>query len=1023
MQDRFIIENGTLVSFKGEEHSVIIPEGVKVIGKEVFRGMAWITDVTLPEGLVGIEDSAFKGCRQLKSIGFPTSLKSIGELAFHRCHSLEEVILPEAVTSLGKGTFLYCDGLETIIAPGAKKLGTQAFANCTHLRSITLNSRIDCSNFKNDVFTGCLGIKEISLSDGYSYHTDNLINALISDGEVHPVVRAAAESLYRSIEIEDGVLFKLHVDLRTFELPEGIKAVGKGCFLDKKGIVSITFPESLERIGSNAFGNCISLEQITLKDPHVTVEEGAFRGCSSLKRVVIGDRIYTLGGIDCAGGTPRIIRQISDQLISDFYISGKVLMSYTGSEERVTVPEGVEVIGESCFEGNERLDRVLLPDSVREIHENAFRNCICMQSVVMPEGLRAIRRSAFENCRKLIRFNVPAGLEEVGFAAFRGCVSLETEGFETGTPAAVRVPDRVYGENDIPAYRYCFDGSFTELVPDKPGIIGKYAFSVCPELRSVVINAPGCIVEKYAFEKCGSLKKIKVTAGRIEKGAFSFCRELEEAEIDGVTELEEEVFAGCSSLKKIRLPEGLSRIGRRCFDECTSLPGFDFSGIRHIGERAFERCDSLKEVRLIKAEVGYHAFADCAGLETILLDGETRLQSGAFFGCTFADRVVFCGTEYPFSEFAQSRNTAGSLLPVRVQEVIGSVYSCFEVSRRNSIVRYKGDASKVRIPEDIVSAGDEAFRDRLRVEDIRFPAGFSRSGRMTFSGTGWLERKRREAEFTVVNGLLIDAAGCGEKAVIDGSISRICSWAFAGNTRIKELVLRSSRTAADCFAFRNCINLKTVTCADGKTYTLESCTDLTEKDYPETVRRIFSECINCFKLEGEGVLTESTGNIKELVFPEGIKEIAPQVYMDCNLLESIVLSKDTKIIGKCAFKNSKWLRRVGNAEGVERIDALAFSGCKSLESISLSDALEDLGKRAFEHCCELKEIHISNKLTVIPERAFFRCKSLKRVFIPASVKEIGTQAFAFCSELEEVIFEDRDGVSIAEDAFAWCDKL
>ena len=78
MQDRFIIENGTLVSFKGEEHSVIIPEGVKIIGKEVFRGMAWITDVTLPEGLVGIEASAFKGCRQLKSIGFPTSLKSIG---------------------------------------------------------------------------------------------------------------------------------------------------------------------------------------------------------------------------------------------------------------------------------------------------------------------------------------------------------------------------------------------------------------------------------------------------------------------------------------------------------------------------------------------------------------------------------------------------------------------------------------------------------------------------------------------------------------------------------------------------------------------------------------------------------------------------------------------------------------------------------------------------------------------------------------------------------------------------------
>ena len=96
---------------------------------------------------------------------------------------------------------------------------------------------------------------------------------------------------------------------------------------------------------------------------------------------------------------------------------------------------------------------------------------------------------------------------------------------------------------------------------------------------------------------------------------------------------------------------------------------------------------------------------------------------------------------------------------------------------------------------------------------------------------------------------------------------------------------------------------------------------------------------------------------------------------------------------------------------------------ESLESIDLSDSLEYLGKRAFEHCCELREIHISDKLTAIPERAFFRCKSLRKIFIPCSVREIGAQAFAFCTELCEVVFEDRNGTVIADDAFEWCDRL
>lgn len=1022
MKEDFIVENGVLTAFRGGEHNVCIPEGVSKIGKNVFKGMGWITDVVLPEGITEIDDSAFKGCCMLQSINFPDGLKRIGDYAFHRCHSISSVILPDSVDTIGKCAFLYCDKMFVFHANGVKKLDKQTFANDTELREISLNSSIDYSNFKDDIFTGCVKIEEIRLSDGFSYHVEDLVSEINSEKCISPIVYSLAKGVYNSLQIENGVLFKLCVNLKNFELPKGITCIEKSCFFDKKGIVSIEFPETLERIKLNAFGNCINLEQVSFKNDSVTIDEGAFGGCSNLKMVLIGTKEYIIGKINYDSTVPFIIRKITEQVISDFYISGRVLMAYTGSEERVTVPDGVEVIAEGCFMGNDKIDRVIISDSVKEIGENAFKNCTSLQSAVLSDNITHIRRGAFENCRKLIRFNVPSALKETGQFAFRGCRSLEVKGFETGVLDALKPFERKYGENDIEAYRYCDDDSVTELVIHDKGIIGKYAFSACKNLRSVVIDAKDIIIEKHAFEKCPSLTFVSVNASKIEKGAFSFCRNLSSVKISGVNELEEEVFAGCSSLSEISVSEDVKIIGKRCFDECVSLKSISFENIEEIGERAFERCDGLESVKLNGILTDYHAFADCSGLKTVEFDSSSVLKSGALFSCTNVDTVVYNGRSYHISMFSQSINTADNEFPIKVQELAGSIYSCFTVNKKKEITKYKGDSVCVRIPEDIISVGDEAFRDHLRVEEIIFPESVTYTGKMTFSGTGWMERKRHESKFNIVNRLLVDAVCCGETAVIGDDTDRICSWAFAGNTELRELILKKERLIIDCFAFRNCINLKTIKTSDGRIFTFSRISDLREKDYPPLVHQIFSETVNCFKTNSEGTLEESTGNIKNLVFPDGIFSIADEVYKDCNLLESIVLSKDTEIIGKRAFENSRWLESVKTAEFVKHIGAQAFSGCVSLETIDISDEVRDIGKRCFEHCCNLSDIHISDKLEVIPERAFFRCKSLKKIVVPASVKIIESQAFAFCDKLESVVFESDD-IKISDDAFAWCDKL
>ena len=63
----------------------------------------------------------------------------------------------------------------------------------------------------------------------------------------------------------------------------------------------------------------------------------------------------------------------------------------------------------------------------------------------------------------------------------------------------------------------------------------------------------------------------------------------------GVTEIAEEAFYGCSSLESITIPEGVTKLGLGAFDGCYSLKSITLpEGITEIGDGAFASCSSLE---------------------------------------------------------------------------------------------------------------------------------------------------------------------------------------------------------------------------------------------------------------------------------------------------------------------------------------------------------------------------------------------------------------------------------------------
>lgn len=105
--DDFVIVDGFLEKYNGNDKEVNVPEEVIYISENAFSGNKTIEKVVLPESVVGIGSNAFASCTNLKSINLPEGLKEIGEGAFSGCTDLtiDCITLPQALTKLETDAF------------------------------------------------------------------------------------------------------------------------------------------------------------------------------------------------------------------------------------------------------------------------------------------------------------------------------------------------------------------------------------------------------------------------------------------------------------------------------------------------------------------------------------------------------------------------------------------------------------------------------------------------------------------------------------------------------------------------------------------------------------------------------------------------------------------------------------------------------------------------------------------------------------------------------------------------------
>ena len=392
---------------------------------------------------------------------------------------------------------------------------------------------------------------------------------------------------------------------------------------------------------------------------------------------------------------------------SDFQTQGSTLVKYRGTEERVTIPDTVEVVGESAFENNQKVQFVVIPKSVKRLDAYVFWGCNNLEEVVLGKGLTAVDEYSFAGCTGLKQITIPENVQSIDAQAFAGCINL-TDIYIPATVTGIAEDAFLNCDNvTIHADEGSVAAQFSQKLAEQkkrdplvtaapvqtPTAVSRPDTQATTEPVSTATPAPVAtpvpgnvlgstiIVGNHALVMVHPGEE-KVQQGYTEPEAGQETGE--EQDITAETEngkIPEWMYYRNQSVSAVTIPEGTTEIGRFAFSRSSLRTITIPEGVTVIDYAAFYHCDNLDNV--------------------VLPDTVNTVGAKAFTHTGWLD---------DFEE-----NSMDDFL------ISGDI-----------LVAYKGNLPEVVIPNGVRVIAEEAFRNHTELKKVHLPASVTDIGNDAF---------------------------------------------------------------------------------------------------------------------------------------------------------------------------------------------------------------------------------------------------------------------------------------------------
>lgn len=251
--------------------------------------------------------------------------------------------------------------------------------------------------------------------------------------------------------------------------------------------------------------------------------------------------------------------------------------------------------------------------------------------------------------------------------------------------------------------------------------------------------------------------RVKLTYLRLPKTTTNFIQ------------LPSSTFSGCSSLRRINLPEGLKYLMGSCFEGCSALEYIEIpSTVRYVNAKEFKDCTSLKEVKFLddgsqeRITIGSEVFSGCKSLEKVTLPVNNN-NILIVFANMFKDCYALKEVYFPESVIDDGNGQT----------------SLFQNCRA---------LKKVKIPSGIITVGSYCFDGCVSLEEVELPDNIPSILSYAFQNCYSLKRINSS-----VDGV----------ANLPASLERIYEYAFSNCKSLSKVNLSKTLISLGNYAFYN----------------------------------------------------------------------------------------------------------------------------------------------------------------------------------------------------------------------------